>query len=245
MTPQSLLSLFRKDAERLAAVAAGALAAPVPSCPGWSAGDLTEHVAMVYLHKIAAIRDQKQPDPWPPELGDIDPLTLFGEAYQELSALFDAHLPGDPAWTWTADRTVGFWIRRMAHETAVHRVDAELAAGDRTPIDPELATDGVDEMLAVILPAIQATWPDELRSALGDAAGEVLSVRTGGREWRVGFGETGVNFSPSAEPSAIVDGPAENVLLWLWNRAGDSDVTITGSPRTAEVARRALTAASQ
>jgi hypothetical protein len=42
-----------------------------------------------------------------------------------------------------------------------------------------------------------------------------------------------------------VDGPAENVLLWLWNRAGDSDVTITGSPRTAEVARRALTAASQ
>ena len=38
-------------------------------------------------------------------------------------------------------------VRRMAHETAIHRADAESTAGPITPLDPGLAADGVDEVL--------------------------------------------------------------------------------------------------
>ena len=49
-------------------------------------------------------------------------------------------------WTWTPDHTVGFWSRRMAHEVAVHRWDAQGAAGDPSPIERELAVDGIQEV---------------------------------------------------------------------------------------------------
>ena len=33
------------------------------------------------------------------------------------------------AWTWSTDQTVGFIVRRQAHEALIHRLDAELTAG--------------------------------------------------------------------------------------------------------------------
>ena len=32
-------------------------------------------------------------------------------------------------WTWADDRTAGFWLRRITHDTLVHCLDAELAVG--------------------------------------------------------------------------------------------------------------------
>ena len=54
-------------------------------------------------------------------------------------------------WNWSSiwPDTAAFWPRRMAHETSVHRVDAQQAAGAQLPIDTALATDGVDEFLMV------------------------------------------------------------------------------------------------
>ena len=40
-----------------------------------------------------------------------------------------------------------FIRRRQAHEALIHRIDAELTAGDRTPMDTDLSADGVDEAL--------------------------------------------------------------------------------------------------
>jgi uncharacterized protein (TIGR03083 family) len=244
MTPERLLSEFRANADRFAAVAATAPGAAVPSCPDWLVADLTEHVAMTYLHKVAAIRERVQPE-WPPELGVVDPLVLLHDAYGELSALFDAHEPSDPAWSWTADQTVGFWIRRMAQETAVHRVDAEQAVGERTPVDPELAADGVDEMLAVILPAVQRHWPEALGGLLAHATGEVVAIRTGGREWRLELSAGGIGFDPAGPADATVEGGPESVLLWVWGREAKPGVTITGSEHAVALARSALAAGSQ
>jgi uncharacterized protein (TIGR03083 family) len=56
--------------------------------------------------------------------------------------------PGMPAWTFLpAPSPLAFWARRQAHETAIHRADAELAAGSRPSYPAELAADGVDELL--------------------------------------------------------------------------------------------------
>ena len=44
---------------------------------------------------------------------------------------------------WADDKTVGYIRRRQAHEALIHRLDAELTAGAVTPLDPDLAADGV------------------------------------------------------------------------------------------------------
>jgi hypothetical protein len=67
----------------------------------------------------------------------------------------------------------------MAHETAVHRFDAELAAGTPTPIEADLAADGVDEILGVML---EGDWSDE---PVDDATGARVAVSTAGRTWTV------------------------------------------------------------
>ena len=54
--------------------------------------------------------------------------------------------PAEEAWTWSDDHTVGFILRRQAHEALVHRVDAEQAAGASRELDAELAADGVAEV---------------------------------------------------------------------------------------------------
>ena len=123
------------------------LTSPVPSCPGWTVADLVFHVGEVYLHKAIVMRTGRWPDPWPPAgVADEAPLALLGRAYGELTASFAAREPASPSLTWyDPDQTVAFWIRRMAQETVIHRIDAELAAGlPVTPVPHDLAVDGVD-----------------------------------------------------------------------------------------------------
>lgn len=76
----------------------------------------------------------------PPGINDGEPLALLDGAFTELLAEFAAHSPDDPAGTWYGpDQSVGFWIRRMAHETAIHRIDAEIAAGiTATPVPDDV-----------------------------------------------------------------------------------------------------------
>jgi hypothetical protein len=62
--------LLEDDVRRLRALVEQAGDRPVPSCPGWTAADVVRHTAMVYLHKVASIRDGVMPTPesgWPPE----------------------------------------------------------------------------------------------------------------------------------------------------------------------------------
>ena len=67
----------------------------------------------------------------------------------------------------------------MAHETAVHRVDAELARGASTPVDAGLAMDGVDELLHIML---AGDWSEDADDAM---TGQRVAIETGGRAWQV------------------------------------------------------------
>ena len=167
----------RTDGSRLADAAEGDGTAPVPSCPGWSVRDLVAHVAQVYEHKIQCTRLGHAPDPWPPEWPQADePVPWFRDAHSRLLQMFDESEATTPSATWwPADQTVGFWARRMAHETAVHRVDAELARGASTPVDAALATDGVDEILHLML---EGDWSDDADDAMTRSADRHLDRRT-------------------------------------------------------------------
>ena len=164
---------------RLADTAEQDLEVAVPTCPGWSASDLVRHVAQVYEHKIASTELQRAPDPWPPGWpADRDPVEWFRDAHGRLLAMFRVHEPTDPSPTWWPDdQTVGFWARRMAHETAIHGADAELAFGPATPLDAALAVDGIDEILKIMLAGDWSEAPSP------ESIGQRVAVVGGDRTW--------------------------------------------------------------
>ncbi|WP_055590937.1 maleylpyruvate isomerase family mycothiol-dependent enzyme [Peterkaempfera griseoplana] len=253
MENSRFLDCLAADFARLRAVVPIDPGAAVPSCPGWTLADLARHVGEVYLHKTLAVREGAEPHPWPPkELTDEEPLALLDRAYAGLLEEFATHRPEDPAGSWYApDQTVGFWIRRMAHETVIHRVDAELGAGQRVgPVPPDLALDGIDEVLKVIAEYSVAEWGDSFAPILGGSPGRTYTVRADHTQWRVrtGPGLFAVEDGGGDEASDVtVSGPAAGVLRWLWNRqgGGEDDVTVDGAPEAVEELRRCLVTATQ
>lgn len=222
------------DFARLREVVAGAdLAARVPSCPAWTVADLARHVGQVYLHKVECMAGGGEPDPWPPAgLAEEDPVALLDRAYAALTHEFDTRPASAPATTWYApDQSVGFWIRRMAQETVIHRVDAELGAGvPQAPIPDDLAVDGIDEFLYVMLVYGTTAWHDWASEVLQGTDGGAVRLATTDHAWVVRPSPEGVEVvvDPTAEALAEVAGAPADLQRWLWGRAGDEAVVIAG-----------------
>jgi uncharacterized protein (TIGR03083 family) len=240
---------------RDAATSAG-IGAPVPSCPGWTVADLVSHTGEVYLHKATVIRDQKWPDPWPPEDAPADPFASLDLGYREVTAEFASRPPDEQSLTWYApQQTVGFWIRRMAQETVVHRMDAQLAAGvPVTQAPDDLAVDGVDEVLHRFLAYGSAEWPGEYATVngghlAGDAGTDTILVTAGAAAWTVRPTPHTVSVTDGGDRDtavAVVSAPPDAMLRWLWGRAddeaGEEAVTVGGDPEWAAYLRRLLAA---
>lgn len=93
-------------------------------------------------------------------------LDWFEEGSVRLEDTFQEIDPDERIGTWwPPEQRAGFWMRRMAHETAVHRWDAQNAVEQAEPIWSELARDGIDEMMDVIIPR-------KRRDSRVDAGGE-------------------------------------------------------------------------
>jgi hypothetical protein len=126
----------------------------------------------------------------------------------------------------TAERVAASWARRQAHELAVHRMDLEAAAGrPHEPLDVDLAEDGVDELLTVVVPRWAHTEP--LRGA---AATVAVTSRGTGRGWTVALDRGTVDVRPHAADGAdaAVEGAPADLLLHLWGRP--ATVLVTGDP---------------
>jgi uncharacterized protein (TIGR03083 family) len=248
------LDCLATDFARLRALVPTDPAAAVPSCPGWTVADLTRHVGEVYLHKTLAMREGVEPEPWPPkELADEEPVALLDRAYADLINEFATRKPEDPAGSWYApDQTVGFWIRRMAQETVIHRIDAELGTDQRVaPVPADLALDGIDELLKVFVAYSVAEWGDYFAEILAGSPGRTYMVRADGSAWwvRTGPGLFAVeNGAGHTTADVTVSGPPMAVLRWVWNREGTdepSGVTAEGAPEAIEELRRCIVMATQ
>jgi hypothetical protein len=140
-----------------------------------------------------------------------------------------------PSVTWyDPDQTVGFWIRRMAQETVIHRVDAELtAAAPLAAIPADVAVDGVDKVLVRFLDYGSRRWRDEFTGSLPGTRLQPVLVTTGDQDWLVHAATEGVRVEPAAPDApaaASVSGPPAPLLLWLWNRGGTGEVVFSGEP---------------
>lgn len=251
MERERYLECLAADYARLREVAATAdPTAKVPTCPEWTVADLTTHVATVYWHKAECMRVGKHPEWWPPDTSGEDPVALLDRTYQDLSAEFAARASDSPAYTWyEPDQTVGFWIRRMAQESVIHRVDGELGAGAPVaPIPDDLALDGIDELVVAFLQYGSRAWPEEYGDVLASANGRGVRVESGGRAWLIrptAHGIEGRPARPDDAVDAVVSGGPAGTLLWLWNRTGDDAVTITGDTGLVTYLKRVLAAGTQ
>jgi uncharacterized protein (TIGR03083 family) len=222
---QRYLDLLHREGEALLLAAEEAMDRPVPSCPGWTVDDVVFHVGSVYAHKSVALRLGRRPEEgewsWPADAASAaEDLEWCHTELHGLSADLARRAPEDPAWTWwEPDQSVGFWLRRMAQETAMHRADVDLACG-RVPVIPtDLAVDGIDEFVVVMLP--DAGVDDVEGPTL---AGPTVSVRI---------------------TDVTVSGDPSRVLLWLWGRCEDGAVELDASPDAVARLRQVLREATQ
>jgi uncharacterized protein (TIGR03083 family) len=238
--PADLLATVPPSSERLAQAALEAgLDAEVPSCPGWTVERLVDHTGKV-LRVVGKVVETGGPVdgrtlPKPPAG------SLVVQWFQEMAAATVTALaakdPADELWNWAGQPPVAaFWHRRMAHELAVHAVDAALAAGSPPQIEPPLAADGIDELLSVLVPAKIGGGATDL-GGLGSL--HVHCTDTEG-EWLVVPSEAGVEVTRvHAKGDAALRGPSADLLLRLTNRGtggevvGDPEVVTTFTSRFA------------
>lgn len=233
LSPESYLAHLRADGERLGGLARSAdLAAPVPTCPGWSLGDLVGHCAAVYAHKLQVLRLGRAPtaDERADLPGGAAVLGYYDQQLADLVETLAERGPDEPAYTWfPGETTTGFWFRRMAQEALVHRVDGELAVGaEAGPVDAVLAADGVDEVLSWF-----AGHPGVLAhsASRAGAAGEVY-VDAGDHAFVVELPDDG-HVVREVDP---LEGPPEAVDASVRGTAADLDLFLWGRPAAGEVA---------
>jgi uncharacterized protein (TIGR03083 family) len=209
----------------------GGLDVPVPWVPEWTARELVGHLGTVHRWATAIVSAGHTHSPareatqTPPLDGLLD---WYTAGLAELISSLRTTPPDSPAWHMspTAEKAAASWIRRQAHELVVHRMDLEVAAGLRhAPLDTELAEDGVDELLTVIIPRWAHTEP--LNSA--DATVAVTATDTG-RTWslRIERGTVTVRADRAGTEDAHLHGDVTQLLLRLWGRP--ADVGIDGDP---------------
>ncbi len=231
------LNLLAGEIRRIAHLAAETdKSAPIPACPGWTLADLVDHVARVHVRTTQMVRDLAKarvdlrsvelsvPADWAEVPAWLQ--RLGGELVDALRAAD----PDAPMFAWGKDQHVRFWIRRMLNETTIHRVDAELAAGVESPIEPAVAVDIIDELLDLL--PFAASFRPRVRELRGD--GETIHFHATDLdgsdlpgEWLITLEPHGFRWSRAHVKGAVaVRGTIQDLALFAYARRPQSRLQV-------------------
>ncbi|MGH3767375.1 MAG: maleylpyruvate isomerase family mycothiol-dependent enzyme [Pseudonocardiaceae bacterium] len=228
-----LLDVIGIEGELMLNAAASALPhaaqAEVPGCPDFTLEKTLRHVGSVHRVTRLWVHDGRPPEQWQRSPTDGDLVGFVRSGLDELVTELGLHDPAEPcdSW-WPADRTHGFWRRRMAHETTVHRVDVEAAAGGPVhAVDADVALDGIDEVLFLWfghrLGELRMSSPQRGTVALSAAERRWLALFEPGRSTAQRVDE-----AAARSADARVSGDPMDLYLWSWGRLPDQSVDISG-----------------
>ena len=241
---------LRMEGSRLAAAATLAGAnAPVPSCPDWSVRELVIHQGSVHRWATAYVAEGHT------EAGAVDFATASGPEPDDAelvdwfvrghAALVDALSEASPdvqCWSFLpAPSPLAFWARRQAHETSIHRVDAELAGGQpRSAISSDFAADGIDELLVGFGTVRgRALKPDEVTAVIDVQCTDedaTWSMRLGPERDVPTATRGAADDVGAARTVCTVRGTAADLYLVLWRRNGPDALDVEGDPDPFELA---------
>jgi uncharacterized protein (TIGR03083 family) len=240
--PQLGYDRYYAEIEAQTALIAAALpdvdpAAPVPTCPEWTYEYLIRHVGrahrwaavMVERRTAVPVPQKETPDRELPDGPAAQADWLVAGAARLAAAVREAG-PDTPVWSWSRHHGAGMWIRRMVHETVVHRADVDLGVGRRYEVDADLAVDGITELLE-LLPEPSLI---EYRPVLGELRGDGQTLHFHATdepsgEWLVRRTPDGVTFEPGhGRGDVAVRGTARDLLLVLYGRIPPDRVEVLG-----------------
>jgi len=240
METEEFIATLRREGHLLAEAAQrSGLDAPVPPCPQWQVRDLVRHTGAVHRWAAAFVAERRTaPVEWDESAPDDDALVGWYRAmHSGLVSTLEAAPADIECWTFLpAPSPLAFWARRQAHETTVHRVDAQSAAGaERSPVETAFAADGVDELLTGFhvrkRSQVRTDRPRTLRVLVHDGPGGDWLVRLSPQPPVVERGGPGA-------ADCTIGGPAEALYLALWNRGPYDGLTVEGDDALVDLWRR-------
>lgn len=242
-------------AERFAvAVASTPMDARVPTCPDWTAYDLVCHLGNVHAWAATIVETCRQAAEQNDEPRSRKPRVVsewYAGKAEDLYEVLRAADPEAPCWNFvTGAGFADFWPRRQTHETTIHTVDLLGCTGGTAEIDPELAADGIDEVLTVFLRRMHDRgYPADLTAPVCLVTRDVRRAWTVSPRVAVADPRAGVPAQPRGSTSesapAVVDGPprvvrrrlpgadqvagpAETLYRVLWGRGSRDELSLTG-----------------
>jgi uncharacterized protein (TIGR03083 family) len=203
--------------------------APVPSCPEWDVRALLAH--MGGHHRWVNANIHQAPEDGVVRFREVERApagdAVIGWVEAGVAALANelrAIGPNQPCWTWVDyDSTTGFWSRRTALETAVHRWDVQNSAGSPEPFEPAIAVDGIDEYLTIT--------PFRFWGEQPEGTGQTIHVHATDApgEWLLSLGADGMQVTREhAKGDVAVRGPASELWLALMGRAPLTGLEVFG-----------------
>lgn len=200
---------------------------PVPACPDWTTRDLIQHLGTVHRWAGATVLSGQRVSFPTPIYGELLVEWYAGTAAALLAVLQAVDLDEPVPNFSLIDERAAFFHRRQMHEVAVHVVDAAQALGLAETdwhVAPELAADGVEEVIRVFFPRMTARGnrPD-VRSRIR------LTATDTGQSWLIGPPE-GEGLPPvllhsTFDADTTVEGTATDLYLALWHRVSADRLT--------------------
>ena len=241
-----------EGASLAAAARRSGLDAVVPTCPGWTTRDLVRHLGLIHLWAASHVAHPHEQPALPneaaqreftaafwPRLGvfwvdDADLVDWYLDTNTNLVAALEAAPADLKAWTFLpAPSPRAMWARRQAHETAVHRYDAESASGDTTGYDEAFAADGVDEILCGM------TTQRRLDEPVTEQRAMLVHAHDTDDRWLVSFTDDVVSVvREDGLADVTVTAAASDLYLSLWNRIGDTQLLIEGNREVLDIWHR-------
>lgn len=196
----------------------------VPATPEWTMAKLVKHTGTTHRWAHAIVRTGAFANPGELDLALPPDETALPDWLEQGAATLVTTLQGtDPdaaTWSWGVDQHVRFWTRRMAHETAVHRWDAQTATGTPEPFAADLAVDGIDERLENLVPSMNFQ-PEGAAALVGRGETVHLHATDADGEWLLRFGPDGfTSTAEHAKGDVAVRGAVSDLLLYLVGRRG-------------------------
>jgi len=232
MQVEEHLAILEREGTLLAAAAERApLDAAVPTCPDWTLRDLVRHIGGIHRWAAAHVSRTRSgrwdpfaelQDHWPADTSLVD---WFRQGHADLvRAVRDAPADLECFTFLPAPSPRAFWARRQAHETGMHRVDAECASGPITPFAPDQAVDGIDELLFGFMARPGQRLKSETPRALELHASDTDDT------WlvRVSTDEPVVTRGPATDADCRVAASASDLFQLVWNRRSPDGLAATG-----------------